>query len=174
MFQNISKGWHREQARSSLGTVTSVPVCNSAGMGLAERATAFSEEALTFQVLLADRALETLRVIVVVKGLNPAVSSFNWESASDALCSKQLVPVFFAIRHPVFEVERTVAEGSLAVTAHEALRVPCLLQSIEAIPFDAMAALPAEGRHVALVAVLAVQLSLLFDEAGVLEGPSAA
>lgn len=37
-----------------------------------------------------------------------------------------------------------------------------------------MAALPAHGRHVGLVAVLAIQLGLLLDEADVLERPPAA
>ena len=41
----------------------------------------------------AYRAVEALGVIVVVKSLDPPVSSFDWESAGDALRCEQLVPI---------------------------------------------------------------------------------
>lgn len=74
-------------------------------MRLAEGATPLGEEALAFQVLLANRALEALRVVVVVERLNPAVSSFNREAAADTLGGEQLVPVFLAVGHAILKVE---------------------------------------------------------------------
>jgi hypothetical protein len=80
-------------------------------VGLAEGATLFGKEALSFQVLFARLkiiksgnnptkyyessycAVEALAVEVVAKCLDPAVTSFNWETASKTLGGEQLIPI---------------------------------------------------------------------------------
>lgn len=143
-------------------------------MRLTEGSSSFSKEALALQVFLADRALEALGVVVVVQRFNPAISGLDRESAAHALGGEELVPVFFAVGHSIFEVERAVSKSCFAVRAHEAIGMPSLLKSIQTIALDAMSALPANGSHVAFVAVFAVQFSLLLDEADVLERLAAA
>jgi len=55
-------------------------------------------ETFTLHVFFAERAVEALRVIVIVKSLNPAIPCLYWEAARDAFCSEELVPIFFAVR----------------------------------------------------------------------------
>jgi len=66
-------------------------------MPFAKRFPRFHEKALAFQVLLTQRAVEALRVVVVVEGLDPTVPGFYGEPAGHALGGKQLVPIFFAV-----------------------------------------------------------------------------
>lgn len=74
-------------------------------MRLAEGSSSFGKETLPLQVFLANRALEALGVVVVVQCLNPAVSGLDRKSTAYALGGEELVPVFLAVRHSVFEVE---------------------------------------------------------------------
>lgn len=69
-----------------------------ASMVLAEWSSAFREEALSLEVLLAAGAVEALTVVVVVQGLHPLVAGFDGESAGEALGREQFVPVGFAVR----------------------------------------------------------------------------
>jgi len=95
--------------------------CSSSGVGLAERLSRFDKEALTFEVFLAKRAVEALGVVVVVQSLDPPVSSFDRESAGDALCCEQLVPIFFTVGKSVLQIEGAVGEDLVAVGASKAL-----------------------------------------------------
>lgn len=142
-------------------------------MILAEWATAFGEEALSFQILFAHGAVEALAVVVVVQRFNPAISCFNREATSVAFGCEQFIPISFAIRTAVFQEERRITEQLSAVRAVEALRVEVLSNCFQAVPFDLGIALGARWGQVLFEAVLAVQLSAFFDEAQVLQRTSA-
>jgi len=58
----------------------------------------FHKETLALQILFAQRAVEALRMVVIVKSLNPAIPCLDWEAARDAFCGEELVPIFFAVR----------------------------------------------------------------------------
>jgi hypothetical protein len=58
----------------------------------------FDEKTLAFQILFAERAIETLTMIVVIKCLYPTISSFDRESTGNTFCCKEFIPIFFAIR----------------------------------------------------------------------------
>jgi hypothetical protein len=64
----------------------------------AERLPCLDEKTLPFQILLAERAIETLTMIVVIKCLYPTISSFDRESTGNTFCCKEFIPIFFAIR----------------------------------------------------------------------------
>ena len=91
-----------------------------AGVAFAHRSAIFAQKALSFQVLLANlmkkkkmfafknnngvaykrrwrcgiyRAVETLAVVIVVHGLDPAVASLDRETARVAFGCKQLIPI---------------------------------------------------------------------------------
>jgi len=55
-------------------------------------------EAFALHVFFAKRAVEALRVVVVVDRLHPAVSRLDRETTGDALCCEQFVPIFFTVR----------------------------------------------------------------------------
>jgi hypothetical protein len=103
------------------------------GVAFAEGLAGLDEEALAFEVLLAKSAVEALAVVVVVEGLDPAISGFDREPARNALRREQLVPVLFAVGQPVFKVERRVGEDLAAVGAHETLRVEGLAHRLQAV-----------------------------------------
>jgi len=107
--------------------------CSSSGVRLAERLSRFHKEALTFEVFLAKRAVEALGVIVVVEGLDPPVSSFNWKSAGDTLRCEQLVPIFFTVGQSVLEIEGAVGEYLVAVGASKAFRMEVRRHRLQAI-----------------------------------------
>lgn len=136
-------------------------------MVLAERATAFREEALSLEVLLATGAIEALTVVVVVQGLHPLVAGFDGESAGETLGGEQLVPVGFAVGIAFLQEERAVSEQLSAVGTLEAIRMELLADGIQAITLDSGVALAAERGQELLEAVLAVQIALLLDESDV-------
>lgn len=136
-------------------------------MVLAERTTAFREEALSLEVLLATGAIEALTVVVVVQGLHPLVAGLDGESAGKALGREQLVPVGLAVRVAFLQEERTVSEQLSAVGTLEALRMELLADGVQAITLDSGVALAAEWGQELLEAVLAVQITLLLDESNV-------
>jgi len=107
--------------------------CSSSGVRLAEWLSRFHKEALTFEVFLAKRAVEALGVIIVVESLDPPVSSFDWESARDALRCEQLVPIFFTVGQSVLQIERTVGKDLVAVGARKALRMEVCGHSLQAV-----------------------------------------
>jgi len=90
-------------------------------------------EAFPFHVFFAKRAVEALRMIVVVKSLDPPVSSFDWESARHALRCEQLVPIFFTVGQSVLQIERAVGEDLVAVGARKALRMEVCGHSLQAV-----------------------------------------
>lgn len=138
-------------------------------MSLAERLSTFGEEALALQVLVAFRAFEALAVIVVVKSFNPSVTSLYGEAAANTLCRKQVVPVSLAVWQAVFQIEGTRSEDLPTVGAAEAFRMELLAYCIEAITLHPLVTLSADRGEVLLVAVFAVERSLLLHEAHVNE-----
>ena len=66
-------------------------------MGFAKRTSAFCKEALTLEIALANGALETIRVIVLIQRLYPSVASRDGESTSNALGGEEIIPVFLAV-----------------------------------------------------------------------------
>jgi len=78
-------------------------------------------EAFPLHVFFAKRAVEALGVVVVVQSLDPPVSGFDRESAGDALCCEQLVPIFFTVGKSILQIEGAVGEDLVAVGASKAL-----------------------------------------------------
>jgi hypothetical protein len=72
-------------------------------------------------------------VIVVVEGFDPSIASFHWESASEALCGEELVPIGFAVRFAFFQEEGTVSKQFTAISTFEALWVEFFADGIQAI-----------------------------------------
>jgi hypothetical protein len=138
-----------------------------------EWTTALSEETLTLQILMANRALEALRVIVVVAGLYPAVTGLDRKSTAHTLSGKQLVPIFLAVWKSILQVEVSVAEWLVAIRAGEALGVELLLDGVQTIPFNPAVALGADWSQELFVAGLAVQLTALLYESDVLQWSAA-
>uniref|UniRef100_T1DPJ7 Putative secreted protein n=1 Tax=Anopheles aquasalis TaxID=42839 RepID=T1DPJ7_ANOAQ len=137
------------------------------GMVFAERTSTLREEALSFQVLFAAGAVETLAVVVVVQRLDPLIAGLDRETAGEALGREQIVPVLLAVRIALLEEERAVAELLAAVRALEALRMELLANGIQAIALNSAIALRAQRGQEFLEAVLAVQVTLLLDESDV-------
>jgi len=67
-------------------------------VALAEWFSSFHKETLSFKILFAQRAVEALRMIIIIESLNPSVSRLYGESTRDAFCREQLVPIFFTVR----------------------------------------------------------------------------
>jgi len=108
-------------------------------------------------------------VVVAVKSLHPAVTSLNWEPASDALSREQLVPVLLTVRQAVLQVEREVGEDLAAVGAAEALRMEVGAQRLQTVPNNLTAALAAIWGKVCSIAILTVQFSFFLDKSHILE-----
>jgi len=66
-------------------------------VAFAEWLSCLDEKSLALQVILAESAVKALAVVVVVKGLHPAVTCFDGESARHALRREQFVPICFAV-----------------------------------------------------------------------------
>jgi len=131
--------------------------------------TTFCKEAFTLHVFLAETAVKTLGVVVVVKSFNPSISGFYGESTRYTLGGKQFVPVFFTIRKSVLQIEWGVGKYFPTVGTDEALRVEVGAHGFQAVPNDLLATLAAFRGEVPAVAVLAVQLPLLLYKANVLQ-----
>jgi len=107
--------------------------CSSSGVRLAEWLSRFHKEALTFEVFLAKRAVEALRVVVVVESLDPPVPGLDRESARDALRCEQLVPIFFTVGQSVLQIKGAVGEDLVAVGARKALRMEVCGHRLQAV-----------------------------------------
>jgi len=57
-------------------------------MALTKWLPGFDEKSLAFEVLLAKCAIETLTVVIIIKSLDPSISSFNRESTGYTFCGK--------------------------------------------------------------------------------------
>lgn len=136
-------------------------------MILAERTSTLREEALALEVLLAAGAVEALTVVVVVQRLHPLIAGLDGEATREALGREQLVPVGLAVGIALLQEERAVAEQLTAVGALEALWVELLTDGVEAVALHSGVALAADRGQELLEAVLAVQVTLLLDEADV-------
>lgn len=144
-----------------------------AGVVLAERTSPLGEEALSFQILFAHRAVEALAMVVIVQGFHPTISSFDWESASETFRGEEFVPISIAVGVAILQEERIVAEQFSTVNAVEAFRMEVLSDGLQAISFNFAVTLGARWGQVLFEAVFAVQLSPFLDESEILEGASA-
>lgn len=136
-------------------------------MVLAEWPTAFREEALSLEVLLAAGTVEALTVVVVVQGLHPLVAGLDGEPAGEALGREQFVPVGFAVGIALLQEERAVAEQFAAVGTLEALRVELLPDGVQTITLHSGVALAADGGQELFEAVFTVQVTLFLHESNV-------
>lgn len=136
-------------------------------MVLAEWPTAFREEALSLEVLLAAGTVEALTVVVVVQGLHPLVAGLDGEPAGEALGREQFVPVGFAVGIALLQEERAVAEQFAAVGTLEALRVELLADGVQTITLHSGVALAADGGQELFEAVFTVQVTLFLHESNV-------
>jgi len=74
-------------------------------VGLAIGHAAFCVETLTFQVLLAFRAVEAFRVVRRIDGFHPPIACLDWKLAGDAFGRVQLIPIFLAVWSTFFQKE---------------------------------------------------------------------
>ena len=47
----------------------------------------------TYPWLATYRAIEALRMVIIIEGLYPAVTGFYWEPTGDTFCCEELVPI---------------------------------------------------------------------------------
>jgi len=132
---------------------------------LAERLSSFRVEALAFQVLVTFRTLKALAVVVVVEGLNPSVACFDRETTTHTLGREQFVPICLAVGQTVFKVECARSEDLAAVGTAKALWVELFTHGVQTIPLDALIALATCGGKELFIAVLTMQVALLFNKA---------
>ena len=71
--------------------------------------------------IFSHRAVETLRVVVVIESLHPAITSLDWEATRDALGGEELIPVLFTIWETILQVEWRVCKDLATVSTAEAL-----------------------------------------------------
>lgn len=102
-------------------------------MTLAEWLPSFDKEALTLQILLAQRAIEALGMVIIIEGLYPAVTGFYWEPAGYAFGCEELVPIFFAVGKPIFKIERRVCENFTTIGASKAFRMEVLAHGLQTV-----------------------------------------
>lgn len=138
-------------------------------MIFAERTTAFRVETLALQILLTHRAVETLAMVIIVQGLHPAISSFDWESTRETFRREQFVPISFAVGQSFFEKELTVAKQLATIGTFEAFRVEMFSNCVQAVAFDLVVASVARWGDETFEAVFAIELALLFYKADILK-----
>jgi len=102
-------------------------------MALAEWLPSFDKETLTLKILLAQCAVEALRMIVIVEGFHPPVPGFYWEPAGDTFCCEQLVPIFFTVGESILEIERRVCKNFTTIGAGKAFRVEVLAHGFQTV-----------------------------------------
>jgi len=78
-------------------------------------------KALPLHIFLTKRAVETLRVVVVIESLHPAITSLDWEATRDTLGGEELIPVLFTIWETILQVEWRVCKDLATVSTAEAL-----------------------------------------------------
>lgn len=142
-------------------------------MILAEWTTAFVVEALAFQVLLAESAIEALAMIVVIQSFYPAITGFNGESTCKAFCCEQFIPIGFAVGITLLQEEWRIAKDFAAMCAAKAFWMEMTADGVQAIALNFAIALAASWRQVLLEAVLAIEITLLLDETDVLQWTTA-
>jgi len=102
-------------------------------VAFAERFASFHKKPLSFQVFLTQRAVETLRVIVVVQCLHPSVSCLYWEATVDTLGGEQFIPIFLAVGQTIFKIKWRVGKYFSAVSTGKTLRVECFSHCLQAV-----------------------------------------
>lgn len=140
-----------------------------AGVAFAHRSTTFAQKALSFQILFTNRTVEALAVVIVIHSFNPTITSLDRVATSVALGGKKLIPISFAVRQTIFQIEMTIAEKWSAVSTREAFRMKLLANRIQTIAFDAFWTAGTVGSQVGLETSFAIELLLLFDESNVVQ-----
>lgn len=102
-------------------------------MALAKWLPSFDKEALTLKILLAQRAIEALRMVIIIEGLYPAVTGFYREPTGNTFCCEELVPIFFAVGKPIFKIERRVCENFTTIGAGKAFRMEVLAHGFQTV-----------------------------------------
>lgn len=103
------------------------------GMALAKRFSSFDKKAFAFKVVFAERAIKALAVIIVVKSLNPTITSFNRKPTRYTFCREQFVPIFFAVGQSVFQIEWRVGEDFSTISANKTLRMKRFAHGLQTI-----------------------------------------
>jgi len=116
----------------------------------------FGIEAFALHIFFAKRTIEALGVVVVVEGLHPSIPGLDGESTRDALSGEQFVPVFFAVREAVFQIEGTIGEDLIAVGAGKALRVEGGGHRLQAVPNNLLPALLAIRCQISTIALFTI------------------
>lgn len=140
-------------------------------------------------------------MVIMVQGLNPSITGFDGETASEALGGEELIPISFAVGHAILKEEWSIAKQFATMATREALRMEMFANGIQAIALqrkregnmwinmandfntirvggmdtylDFTTALAARGSQVLLETVFTVQITLLFDKANVLQWTTA-
>lgn len=102
-------------------------------MAFTEWFSSFHKETLALQILFAQRAVEALRMIVIVESLNPPIACLYGESARDAFCCEQLVPIFFAVRQAVLKIERGVCKDFTTIGTGETFGMEALAHGFQTV-----------------------------------------
>jgi len=105
----------------------------SVGMVFTKDLSTLDIKTFPLHVFFAERAVKTLRVVVAVEGLDPAIPSLNGKTTSDTLRCEQLVPILLAVREAVLQIEWEVGKDFAAVGAAEALRMEVGAKSLQTI-----------------------------------------
>jgi len=70
-------------------------------MIFAKDSASLSIETFALHIFFAQRAIEALRMVVIIQCFHPPVSSLYGESARYTFCGEQLIPIFFTIRKSI-------------------------------------------------------------------------
>jgi len=136
-------------------------------VALADGASAFAQETLAFEILLAHRAGETLTVVIVVHGFDPTVTGLDGITTGEAFGGEQFIPIRFAVGKSVLQVKVAVAKQTSAISARKTFRMELLANSVQTVSFDPFLAACAGGRQEVLEARFAVERFLFLDETDV-------
>jgi len=126
-------------------------------------------KALPLHIFLTKRAVETLRVVVVIESLHPAITSLDWEATRDALGGEELIPVLFTIWETILQVEWRVCKDLATVSTAEALWMEVCAHRLQTVPDNLPATLAALWSKISSVAILAVQFAFLLNKPNILQ-----
>jgi len=133
-------------------------------MLFAEWFSLFCIKSFSFEVLLTCRTIEALGVPVLVQGLDPAISWFNWELTSVALSLEHRLPIFLAVRFSILNVELSTSYRLAAVEAKEAFGMESVFQCVYALPQNCGTTFATSWSKELLIILLAKELATFLHE----------
>jgi len=136
-------------------------------MLFAKGTSSLGEKALSFQVLLACRAVETLWVVIIIHCFYPSVPCFNWKSTSIAFGREHFIPILVTKWPAILQVKWIISKSSSTMSANEALWMKVLSNRIQAFILDSSSTFPTFRGQVWLPAKFAIQGSFLLYVANV-------